>query len=96
VVVAVVTAQPRKWRGDLVDQLDYTPGLWHWACAPLAIREYAPPMLGGDVPSNGPTAGILVLALACAFALAVIESPLNSIDSWVELLMASPNIVARP
>lgn len=42
----IVTVRPGEWRKTLDQQLELTPGVWHWACMPRAVRQYAPVVMG--------------------------------------------------
>lgn len=52
-MICVVMALPQHW-SEIVEQLDVTPGRWHFRCAPIAVRGYAPATLGGtDIETAG-------------------------------------------
>ena len=42
----IVTVRPAEWRRTLDQQLTIAPGVWHWTCAPQAVRQYAPVVMG--------------------------------------------------
>jgi hypothetical protein len=44
-MVVIAVTVPGTWREGLEHQLAFTPAVWHYACAPVVVRRYAPAII---------------------------------------------------